>query len=161
MRTFFFIMIATTLLYGSYTRDAASETVYDDQTDLTWEDGINHRRNWADAIDYCETLHFGGAQDWRLPNINELLSIVDYNTPNRVINPAFHYLIAERHWSSTTSARDNEAAWYVNFADGYSRNFSKTPVQNPVLYVRCVRKGQIGTSSNTSGKIPAILYLLQ
>ncbi len=157
MRTFFFIMIATTLLYGSYTRDANSETVYDDQTDLTWEDGKNHKRNWEDAINYCETLSLGGAQDWRLPNINEMLSIVDYTAQNGVINPAFSFLSPIRYWSATSNESDTTTAWYVNYFDSYSRSVIKTQA----LFVRCVRKGSLGTSSGSAGKMPAVLYLLQ
>jgi len=156
MRTFFLIMIATTLVYGSYIRDGESMTVYDDQTDLTWEDDINHLRLWEGAIDYCESLNVGGVRDWRLPNVNELLSIVDYNVQNTTINPTFNYLINQPYWSATTDARDRDAAWYVNFSDGYSRPFPKSVNR----YVRCVRQGKLSSSGNTTSTLPAIFYLL-
>ncbi len=158
MRTFFLIIMVTTLVYGSYIRDAASMTVYDDQSDLTWEDGKNHLRTWEGAIGYCEALSIGGARNWRLPNVNELLSIVDYNTQNTVINPAFNYLVNQPYWSSTTDARDSGSAWYVNFSDGYSRSFPKSVSR----YVRCVRKGKLSSSGGSdASSLPAIYYLLR
>ncbi|RUM62393.1 MAG: hypothetical protein DSZ03_06910 [Sulfurimonas sp.] len=158
MKTFFIMLTAASLLYGSYTSDADSQTVYDDQTDLTWEDGVNHLRAWGDAIDYCESLNIVGTGDWRLPSVNELLSIVDYNGAASAVNPAFNFLINQPHWSATTDATDSTYAWYVNFSDGYSRSFPKAVRR----YVRCVRKGKLSGSQNANtATLPAIFYLLQ
>ncbi|MCP4757079.1 MAG: DUF1566 domain-containing protein [Proteobacteria bacterium] len=41
-----------------------------------WED---RKANWSDAISYCESIVIDGYTDWRLPNIKELQSIVDYS----------------------------------------------------------------------------------
>ena len=34
---------------------------------------------WSDALEYAESSELAGYTDWRLPNIKELQSIVDYN----------------------------------------------------------------------------------
>ena len=36
------------------------------------------RREWAEALAYCEALELAGHDDWRLPNSKALQSIVDY-----------------------------------------------------------------------------------
>ncbi len=159
MKIFLIAVILTGLLQGAYIRDIVSMTVYDTQTGLTWEDDKNRLRTWEGAVDYCQRLNFAGVRDWRLPNINELLSIVDYGQSKTTVNPAFQYLIHNgQYWSSTTSAADTASAWYINFSDGYSRTFPKS-IQR---YFRCVRKGKI-TSQNSSktATLPAIYYLLR
>ncbi|MEP3331049.1 DUF1566 domain-containing protein [Sedimentitalea sp.] len=59
--------------------DNGDGTVTDDATGLMWQqadDGI--RREWEDALGYCEGLELAGYDDWILPNSKELQSIVDY-----------------------------------------------------------------------------------
>ncbi len=59
--------------------DNGDGTVTDAATERTWQqadDGI--RREWGEAIAYCEALDLGGHDDWYLPNSKELQSIVDY-----------------------------------------------------------------------------------
>jgi hypothetical protein len=38
----------------------------------------NDGLDWCAALDYCEGLKLGGHDDWRLPNLRELQSILDY-----------------------------------------------------------------------------------
>ncbi len=60
--------------------DNADGTVTDAATGRMWQqadDGT--RREWAEALAYCEALDLGGHQDWYLPNSKELQSIVDYD----------------------------------------------------------------------------------
>ncbi|WP_240840671.1 DUF1566 domain-containing protein [Acidaminobacter sp. JC074] len=54
-------------------------SVSDLSTGLMWQisdDGIT--RDWEEALEYAESLKLAGHEDWRLPNIKELQSIVDY-----------------------------------------------------------------------------------
>ena len=41
------------------------------------ENGAATTRNWHDALQYCEILNWAGHDDWRLPNVLELMSISD------------------------------------------------------------------------------------
>jgi hypothetical protein len=44
----------------------------------------------CEAFEYCENLQFGGFDDWRMPNIHELYSLMDYSIEtNTKIDPAF------------------------------------------------------------------------
>jgi hypothetical protein len=100
---------------------------------------------WADALEYAESSELAGYSDWRLPNVKELQSIVDYTkspsaTDEDNIGPAIdtdYFNITELDTSldtvtsntendygyfwSSTSAYFNESApdyyygWYVAF----------------------------------------------
>ena len=112
----------------------------DSETNLQWQDdnaSIATKKEWTDAIAYCEALELGGKTDWRLPNKNELISIVDYIKTTKVFLNGFTKVSTGDFWSSTTYADDDAFAWFVNFGDGYAdgdnKNFDNS--------VRCVRAG--------------------
>ena len=78
-----------------------------------------------------------GKGGWRLPKIEELLSIVDYTTHN----PASTADITSGHyWSSTIFARHTSYAWAVHFDAGNSDYYAK----HTSRYVCCVRDTQDG-----------------
>ncbi len=43
---------------------------------LIWSDRSSNTMNWSSAKQYCEDLTEGGYTDWRLPNIDELRTII-------------------------------------------------------------------------------------
>jgi len=60
----------------------------DNDSDLCWQDpqkdaGVENYGGitYADAVRYCEGLMFGGYDDWRLPTIDELRTLVRGNPP--------------------------------------------------------------------------------
>ena len=55
------------------------EVVTDSTTGLMWQKNYGTKTLWEQALYYCEHLVYAGYSDWRLPNRNELLSLVDYN----------------------------------------------------------------------------------
>jgi hypothetical protein len=72
----------------------------DGQTPLDNSDALT----WCDALVFCENLSFAGHDDWRLPNVRELQSIVDYKYVAPSIDPVFGALGGALNWSSTTYA---------------------------------------------------------
>jgi hypothetical protein len=114
--------------------------VSDSSTSLQWQDNISSvKKDWEDAIGYCSDLTLDGYSDWRLPNKNELLSIVDYSKYNPSIKEdVFQNIESSYCWSSTTYATNTSNAWNVDFDNGYARNGTK----DNSLCVRCVRVGQ-------------------
>jgi hypothetical protein len=55
-------------------------TVSDLATGLTWmQSDSGEGMDWSDAITFCADLSLAGSDDWRLPDIKELHSIVDYS----------------------------------------------------------------------------------
>ena len=118
--------------------DNGDGTVTDTKTGLMWEkEGCKKSLIWNDAIASCNTLNLiksRGYNDWRLPTIEELFSIVDYSRHDPAIDPVFECK-SYGYWSSTTSAALPSYAWFVNFYSGYVNHFDKA--YN--YYVRAVR----------------------
>ncbi len=122
----------------SYT-DNSNGTVTDNSTGLVWQkagDALND--TFENALTYCNsnTAALSGT-GWRLPNLRELLSIVDYSRGNPSINPAFTNTQSDLYWSSTTyqAPGSEDFAWLVYFFDGGTSNGDKLSS----YYVRCVR----------------------
>jgi len=112
-----------------------NETVIDHKTGLIWQradDG--QQRDWADASQYCENLVLGGKEDWHLPRVDELETIVDYSKDDPAIDPPFSCQLTS-YWSGSTYALDRDDAWGVDFADGAAHCYYKGYWN----YVRCVR----------------------
>jgi len=102
---------------------------------------------WADAITRCEKLIYAGHDDWRLPNKEELASIVDYSRAATSIDPIFGIHLTDRYWSSTTDSGNTYSAWLVDFNDvinlvsPINANIGPGP-KGVALFVRPVRGGQ-------------------
>jgi len=143
MKKIFLMMIGMSLLmYADFSRNN-SGIVDDSTTGLAWQDeytdngGKIKRATWQDAIIYCHELSLGGKNDWRLPNIRELKSIVDTTKYNSAINSVFTNVSSSNYWSATTLASDSSNAWNVSFSYGDDYWNSKTDE----YYIRCVRGG--------------------
>jgi len=142
----------------SYT-DNGDGTVTDNSTGLTWEKktdaNVDVNFTWQGALAYVAELNamnggagFAGHNDWRLPNIRELLSTVDYGRSNPPIDPAFgptrgisNYAA---YWSSTSWAgyQTGGSAWAVEFADTYTNPIGVLIFgYTSALHARAVRGG--------------------
>jgi hypothetical protein len=119
--------------------DNGDGTVTDNCTGLMWQQATGNGAaplNWSDALAYCEDLSFAGHDDWRLPNVRELQSLVDYGRLDPAIDPVFGAL-SSGYWSSTSGAVDSAPsyAWFVYFGiGGVSLDFKFDD-----FYVRAVR----------------------
>jgi hypothetical protein len=92
--------------------------------------------NWQNALNYVQCLNtngYLGYSDWRLPNINELYSLVDRSNSSPAL-PGGGYPFANvltnnwYHWSSTTAAFYTSWAWSVDIlGDGKVDAHFKTP----------------------------------
>jgi hypothetical protein len=89
--------------------DNGDETMTDNLTGLMWTKNANLPNSkvaWAQALDYCNNLTLAGFTDWRLPNANELESLVNANEPILYVwldNQGFTNVNGGYgYWSSTT-----------------------------------------------------------
>ena len=91
----------------------------------------------ADGNVACGLSDGSVAGDWRLPNRNELMTLLDLGTFNLALpagNPFLNF-VASNYWSSTTGANVTNGAWVVNFIFGTvsddikTFNFSVTAVR--------------------------------
>jgi hypothetical protein len=130
-------------------QDNGDGTVTDNCTGLMWQkdtadwngDGTISpidQFSWQDALKYCEGLDLVGHDDWRLPNIRELQSIVDYGQAGESVDPVFR-AESELYWSSSTRFNIAGMAWGVDFSVGDIRNSAYK--QSEYGYVRAVRGG--------------------
>lgn len=153
------------MMPSNLSRDESSKIVTDWTTGLQWQDDESAdttRLSWEEAIDYCEnTLTLGGWLDWRMPNANELFSIMDHSRRDPAIDTSVFVntdiSLTTPTWTSTTNHSATEKAWGVYFGTGlFLSGGTKTFTYN----VRCVRGGEGGPSGN--GAIVAIIstYLL-
>jgi hypothetical protein len=121
--------------------DNGDGTVTDTCTALMWQKAtVRDAYTWQQALQHCEDLGLADYDDWRLPNVKELQSIVDYGRSDPAIDPVFDSLPESWWWSSTTAALAPSSAWIVGFHEGFVGN---TPKGN-VRYVRAVRAIQPG-----------------
>jgi len=140
--------------------DNKNGTVTDNLTRLIWMKNANvfNWYTWADALTAANGLKSGDAGtgltdgskagDWRLPNIKELQSLVDYgwfspSLPNTLGtgkwaegNP-FQGVQSLPYWSSTTYPGSPNVAWCAFFEDGSALYTDKSYYSS----VWCVRGG--------------------
>ncbi len=100
---------------------------------------------WQHALDYVAKLNaekYLGHNDWRLPNIKELESLVNYAQPNTAAwlnNQGFtNAQGGDFYWSSTSFVDDAVRAWVVDLTYGNAHYFYKSNNH----YVWPVRGGQ-------------------
>ena len=97
--------------------------------------------DWEDALVTCEGLSYAGYTDWRVPNVRELLSIMDFEPSSgaRLNSVAFpNTVIDDYYWTSTTYMPDTATVWIIHFGVNAPSNGNKT---SDYLVLRCVRGG--------------------
>jgi len=139
MKIIFLIMIYFMSLQADYIRDDTNNIIVDTTTKLVWQDNTSpSTMDWTTAISYCEALSLGSFSDWRLANITEMASLVDFTRTSPSINSKFQNIYSSDYWTSTTTKGNTSNALYVNFVSGNHDKSAKTITKS----VRCVRAGQ-------------------
>ncbi len=144
MKVIFLILISLSSILNAGNFSRSNGVVSDSTTKLEWQDDYSDNNNsiknttWQIAINYCENLTLNAQSDWRLPNKNELLSIVDYSKNSPSVNEVFTNTSNDDYWSSTTYQSYHYNAWIVKFDYGYTEHKGKDYSHS----VRCVRAGQ-------------------
>jgi len=110
--------------------DNGDGTVTDRATGLMWVKADSGKTmNWEQALEHAESLEYAGYDDWRLPNVKELQSIVDYNrapdarsasTRGPAINPIFDLTDKESWFWTGTTHIENQCGYYVCFGQAFS-----------------------------------------
>ncbi len=118
--------------------DNGDGTISDMATGLMWgQNDSEVNMNWEEALDYAKNSGTAGYSDWRLPNVKELQSIVDYRYAPDAQDPSFVGAAIDSifictpitneagkkdygyYWTSTSarfsSGQPHFYAWYVAF----------------------------------------------
>jgi hypothetical protein len=119
--------------------DNGDGTITDNVTKLMWQKvPAPMMYTQSAAVAYCLTVTLGGHNDWRLPAVVELFSIVDHAVINReAINATFTTAPGPllNYWTSTMSTYTSSSAWVVRF---YLADVDEVPLTT-MNNVRCVR----------------------
>ena len=136
----------------------------DSESTLTWSAKSSSTMDWENAGSYCENLTEGGYDDWRLPNIDELRTLIqecegtqtggscgvtesclsssDCFSSDACLSCSSdstggHSKFGEigNLWSSSTRSDNTDVAWGVIFEIGTVIGYTKSDD----IYVRCVR----------------------
>lgn len=136
--TFFVVYVRGNTSYGQNDIvDNGDDTILDNATGLMWTKyDSGEKLNWQEALAWVENknhANYLGHNDWRLPNVKELQSIVDYTrspdtTNSAAIDTSFNTTVIVNEagqtdypffWSSTTHANwTSSSGWsgaYVAF----------------------------------------------
>lgn len=144
-KTFYVICVRGNESYGENNFvENGDGTISDLATGLMWlQTDSEETMSWQDALSYAENHEAEGYTDWRLPDVKELQSIVDYSrSPATTDSPAIDKVFSctaiineagdndyGYYWSSTThtnwSNDAGAAAAYVSFgrAMGYMNSW--------------------------------------
>ncbi|MCP4666990.1 MAG: DUF1566 domain-containing protein [Deltaproteobacteria bacterium] len=128
--------------------DNGDGTVTDNMTELIWlkDASCLGGMRWTWAVDVCSTILKDGfcgltdgseEGDWRLPNIEELQSLIHYGfylpaVPNTAgtgkwkEGDPFNNLMSRRYWSSSTPPGEETSAWSVDTLYGTVRPYLKS-----------------------------------
>ena len=151
----------------------ADQTVIDNLTGLVWTRNANMVQNrdpgfdmdgaggdgavsWQHALDYVHKLNhekYLGYSDWRLPNLNELVSLVNQGEAG-----VFGWLNEQGfvgaeplpYWSSSSNVLSADTAWTVAMDDGSLKYLVKSGCSN----VWPVRGGQSGAAALSGVNLP-------
>ncbi|MBN2791581.1 MAG: DUF1566 domain-containing protein [Desulfuromonadales bacterium] len=147
--------------------DNGNGTVTDPHTGLMWQQGETDSMTRDAALQACENSNLAGYDDWRLPNVKELASLVDFNRFNpSADDTSFPDIFSNNYWSSSIQSSDPNKAWLMNFFLGMTVRDDKLEKNN----VRVVRGGQTWSNERLyiatpeqascweSGKVMEILW---
>jgi hypothetical protein len=117
-----------------------AKLIVDYVTDLIWQQGGSANvMTFRDAEAYIRQLNvekYGGYDDWRLPTLEEAMSLMESEKKNGdlFIAPVFDQT---QKWIWTADKKSAALAWVVIYYDGVC---SDVLVESDLLYVRAVRR---------------------
>jgi hypothetical protein len=145
--------------------DNGDGTVTDNITGLMWQKSFI-TLDWEDAESEASSASTGGYNDWRVPTIKELYSLIDFNGNQGTGNPSsstppddalpfinteyfdFEYGQSSRYIDAqyvtntsytSTTMNGNDTFFGVNFADGRIKGYPKSRPDAVPFYARFVR----------------------
>ena len=135
--------------------ESEGNVIFDAGTNLYWQRDSAQIDSWKEALSYCENLEYAGYDDWRLPNKNELLSLVDYSkagTEAEVFS-SFPGMTPDIFWTSTGS---NHGTWLIYMKDGTLGTTSDEGGGGVVVDARSLKRDEIEAEEEEYEPRPAV-----
>lgn len=112
-------------------------TVSNDLSGLMWQQDTGPLSNFNDAKNYCDQLVLAGFDDWVVPSVWELSTIIDFNTVGPAIDVSFFpdTYTSAYYQTRNHSTDGSHTSWSINFTYGTSHPGGA----NQLHWVRCVR----------------------
>lgn len=150
------LIIIFNFSYANFVRDSTYNIVLDTNTNLIWEDTpnvtedyktktVNGQTNWKATLEYCNNLVINNLTNWRVPNINELKTLIHYNTTRPQLYSDFKFIGTIQNGSelyyisSSPLLSDATQVWRINFYTGATLTGKKdNSSATPTIYLRCV-----------------------
>lgn len=116
------------------------EVILDSQSGIIWQNEYSKEYDWTDAMVFCERSEYAGFSDWRMPNMYELTSLINYQYERLAEFPLTETLSSENStivWASTTNPfSGSPSAYGIDFATGKNSSFEKRYVYGHALCMR-------------------------
>ena len=126
---------------SSFSRDNNQSLVYDKTNKLTWLDNEKLSGTLSEAIEYCENLEYAGFNNWRMANISELITTLDYTLPvYDLTNAAFGIGNFGYMMSSTSDVHDESKVWAIDFK--HNNTAITTVIASDKNNYRCIRENK-------------------
>ncbi|MBA7604200.1 hypothetical protein ES703_11319 [subsurface metagenome] len=103
---------------------------------LLWADAVNDEDIW-EFVSVANAASLGGHDDWRVPNVTELISLFDLSTWNPALDSdVFPSTPILETWTSNTNDRIPDQAFTISFYYGYLTHFDKATAKGSCRLVR-------------------------
>ncbi len=93
----------------------------DKETSLVWQDSQDNVElsiTYYQSQEHCSNLVIGKYNNFRIPTMDELQTIIDYKNYDSAITNGFDYVANEAYWTTTPFADDEKVVWLIHFKRG-------------------------------------------
>jgi hypothetical protein len=112
------------------------------KTGLEWQCESPGEMTWQAALEYADSLSLDGKNDWRLPTLSDLETLLDRSVLYYELRPIMREEVPFRdtlsYWTATTFEDHTNNAWIIMFDGAYVLSYYKSNAYQ----VRCVRGRQ-------------------
>lgn len=116
--------------------DNTDGTAKDKKTGLLWQKAETYKNNFTAVLNYCSTLNLA-EKTWRVPNINELRSTIDFSKlPDSSNNPNFTRSGRDGVYSSTQVYDRSDPRYSIIGRNNYIYSYPNSGDHS--YYFRCV-----------------------